>query len=156
MLPEGLVKVDYEHYFPVFNKHYTDKPTFILMCEFEKGAIEATPTSEGVPGTYCDRSSWWHEFDDNAKVPALSSNYNFVYSDGRNAMHKELMTKMGLTNKDLPTLRAVDPTEPYHHFKYEKPLEEMNFNRLLTFAFGVTSGGSTTIKLTQPLMPLQN
>ena len=52
MLPDGLVKVDYEHYFPVFNRHYTDKPTFILICELGD--------SEGI----CEgRSTWRHELE---------------------------------------------------------------------------------------------
>ena len=82
--------------------------------------------------------------------------YRFVYSDGTNDFHKELMNKMGLTNDDLPTIRAFDPREPYHHFKFDEDVEELNLNSLLNFVIGVTSGGATTIKLIEPFMPLQN
>ena len=63
---------------------------------------------------------------------------------------------MGISNDDLPTIRAVDPREPYHHYKFDRPIEELNHNSLLNFVFGVTSGGATTIKLIEPLMPRQN
>ena len=76
MLPEGLVKVDFQHYFPVFNSHYTDKPTFILLCEYEPRV-----------GHYCDRQGWWHNFNEDSKKSEFVNNFNFVYSDGKNQMH---------------------------------------------------------------------
>ena len=63
---------------------------------------------------------------------------------------------MGISNDDLPTIRAVDPREPYHHYRYDEPVEDLNHNSLLNFAIAVTSGGATTLKLIEPLMPRQN
>ena len=65
------------------------------------------------------------------------------------------MDSMGLTSEDLPTLRAVVPDEPYHHFAFDKPIDQINYDRLINFAFGVTSGGATTIKNNAPFMPSQ-
>ena len=117
----------------------------ILMCEFE-----------GSPGVYCDRSFFFMNFDGHAHNPVFNSKYNLLYSDGKNDMHKELMEKMGLTKDDLPTLRAFDPKKPYVHYKYDKPHADINLNSLLTFGSEVASGKLTTIKLTEPFMPLQD
>ena len=51
MMPEGIVKVDYEHYFPLLSNYYADKPVFILICDLEE--------EEEDRSVHCNRRSSW-------------------------------------------------------------------------------------------------
>ena len=136
-----MFELNYNHYTPVFNREFS-KPTFIMICQYEK-----------VVGHYCDRQPWFNEFRTHSHQYTLNSQYNFAFSHEKIDMHEQLMEQMGLTNNDLPTIRAVSPKEPYHHFKYDLPIVDISYNSLLNFAFGVSSGGATTMKMKGPIMP---